>query len=170
MKGLVYVLVILLVGAVGGYLAAEKFDQWRSSKTSAQSATAKSEDLTAAITEMLNRERIAYQDHDADQLLMDCTSHYTEINGNTGESMDLARGRLYYHEYFKANQAVAFDLENPQISQYPNAAVVVANYRKTSNAFDELKIQGYKGHGTWVFTRQNSIWRLASYAWSENAF
>lgn len=155
---------------MGGFFAAQKIDEWRAVKGSAQHAPAQSEDLTATITEMLNREKTAYQNHDADQFLNDCVSDYTEINGNTGESMDLARARLYYHQYFRSGQAVNFVFENLQINSAPNAVVAQASYKKLSNAFNELNIQGYKGRGTWVFVRQNAIWRLASFAWTEESF
>lgn len=169
-KGMIYVLIILLIGGIGGYLAAQKVDAWRASKSGAVKAAAKAEDLSATINEMLNREKIAYQNHDADQLLDDCLSNYTEVDENTGESMDLARARLYYHQYFHDGQAINLTFENVQIASGPNAVVAQASYKKTSNAFNERKIQGYIGQGTWVFVRQNATWRLASLAWTENSF
>lgn|GEM_PF-1283746 len=170
MKGLIYLLVILLVGAIGGYLIGQKIDEWRGSKGAAQTAAPKSEDLTATVQELLNREKTAYQNHDADQLLDDCISNYTEVNGNTGESMDLARSRLYYHQYFRDGQAVNFAVGNLQIVPSPNALVAQADYKKSSTAFNARNVQGYKGHGAWVFVRQNSAWRLASFAWSEEPY
>ena len=167
---MVYVLIILLIGGIGGYLASQKIDEWRASKASGTNAPAKTEDLTATINEMLNRERAAYQNHDPDQLLDDCVSNYTEVNENTGESMDLARTRLYYHQYFHDGQAINLTFENVEITPGPNGVVVRASFTKTSNSFNERKVQGYKGQGTWVFVRQNSNWRLASLAWAENSF
>jgi hypothetical protein len=169
-KGLVYLLIILLVGAVGGYLAGQKIDEWRGLRIPVPPAPRKAEDLTISITEMLNKEKAAYQSHDADQLLEDCASSYTEVNGNTGETMDLARARLFYHRYFRDGQAVNFTVENLQFSTAPHAVVAQADYKKVSNAWNEQNIRGYKGHGAWIFVRQNSAWRLASFAWTEESF
>jgi SnoaL-like domain len=169
-KGMVYLLIILLIGAIGGYLGGQKIDEWRATKTTAQGVSQKPEDFTATLQELLDREKTAYQNHDADQLLNDCVSDYAEINGNTGESMDLARARLYYHQYFKEGQAVNFTVDNLQLTPSPNALVAQASYKKISNAFTSRNIHGYKGRGTWVFVRQNSIWRLASFAWAEESF
>lgn len=170
MKGTMYLLGILLVGAIGGYLAGQKFDEWRGARSATQSPVAKTEDLNAALQELLDREKAAYQNHDADQLLNECLSDYTEVNGNTGELMDLARARLYYHQYFREGQAVSLAFENLQLAPSPNAIVAQASYKKTSNAYADKNIHGYKGRGTWVFVRQNSTWRLASFAWAEDPF
>jgi hypothetical protein len=165
-----YLLGILIVGAIGGYYAGQKLDEWRAGRSTTQSPSSKPEDLTATLQELLDREKAAYQNHDADQLLNDCLSDYTEVNGNTGESMDLARARLYYHQYFRHGQAVSLAFENLQFAQSPNAIVAQASYKKTSNAYADRNIHGYKGRGTWVFVRQNSTWHLASLAWAEDPF
>lgn len=170
MKGLIYVVIILLVGAAGGYLVADKVNEWRALKVAAKQTSEKTKDVSAEITEMFNREKLAYQNHDADQLLNDCISNYTEVDGNSGETMDLARSRLFYHQYFKSGQAVNLALENVQINAAENAVVAQADYKKMSNSFNERNVQGYKGHGIWVFVRQNSTWRLASLAWAEQSF
>ncbi len=167
---MIYLLIILFIGGVGGYLVSEKVDEWRGSKAAAKTETAKAEDLTATINGLLNHEKTAYQDHDADELLDDCASNYLEVDGNTGETMDLARARLYYRQYFHDGQAIKLDFGNVQISTLPNSVVAQADYTKASNAFTAKNIRGFKGHGTWVFVRQNSIWLLASYAWSESPY
>ncbi len=170
MKGLIYVLIILLVGAIGGYLLGQKIDEWRMARTPQKIDARASEDLTQEVTDLLNREKLAYQSHDADQLLQDCASNYTEVNGNVGESMDLARARLFYHNYFQGGQAVSLTIENLKVTPASDAVIAQADYRKTSNSFSEKNIQGYKGQGTWVFVRQNSTWRLASLVWAEQPY
>lgn len=170
MKGFIYLLIILLIGAVGGYMVGQKVDEWRVARSTEKHDSAPTEDVAAIAQEMLAHEKAAYQNHDADQLLNDCISSYTEINGNSGESMDLARARVYYHNYFRGGQAINFALENLQVNNAPNAIIAQATFKKTSNAFSEKSIQGYKGHGTWVFVRQNSIWQLASVVWTEEAY
>ncbi|MDD5544278.1 MAG: nuclear transport factor 2 family protein [Acidobacteriia bacterium] len=167
---MIYVLLILGVGAAGGYLLSQKVDEWRAKREAARVEVVKQEDLTQTARGLLDREKEAFQSHDADQLLNNCASDYTEVNGNSGESMDLARARIYYHDYFRDGQAVKLEFSNIQVRTAPNALIADADFMKTSNAYTQKNIQSYKGHGVWIFVRQNADWRLASFAWSETAF
>lgn len=167
---MIYVLLILGVGAAGGYLLSQKVDEWRAKREATKVETVKLEDLTVTARGLLDRQKEAFQNHDADQLLNNCASDYTEVNGNTGEAMDLARARIFYHDYFREAQAVRLEFLNLQVKPAPNALIAEADFQKTSNAFTQKNIQGFKGHGIWIFVRQNADWRLASLAWSENSF
>jgi hypothetical protein len=166
LKPYLYILAILLVGAVGGFFIGQR----TSHIERVFSPAAKSgQDDQQLIRRILVRQAEAYRLHDAVLLLRDCSNTYVEVDGNTGESMSLGKTLMWYHEQFRSNDGITFEPTNITINLQRNFALMRANYSKTSESYEQQGIKGYNGEGVWLLSRLGGSWHVDAFCHVENA-
>lgn len=166
MKPYLYILAVLLVGGGIGYYVGQKSVEWE--KTSSATAPSGANDVQM-IQSILQRQVEAYSLHDAFMLLRDCSSDYVEINGKTGEVLNLERAQLFYYDAFRSGKSVNFAVKTPDIKVSWNLATARAGYLKTSEAYESEGIKAKAGEGLWTLSKNNGRWQIASFAWTEES-
>jgi hypothetical protein len=165
MKPYLYILAVLLVGGGIGYFIGIKSVAIEQSITN----SARPQDDSQLLLKILERQTEAYKLHDELLLLRDCASNYSEINGNSGATLDLQKTILFYHEQFKEGKSISFVSRNPEIKISKNSALIKALYAKTSDMYEKLEIKGYAGEGVWLLSKSNGTWQINSFAYVEEA-
>jgi hypothetical protein len=164
MKPYLSILIVLLIGGIAGFYLGQK------SSTVERIISERVEspkDERQAIEAVLQRQKQAYSLHDAMLLFRDCSDSYVEVNGTTGQSYNLQKAILQYHESFQPGKAVVFNLINPEIAVLGRFAVVKSEFSKTSDYYEQEGFKGYVGRGVWVMSFPNNQWEITAFAWSE---
>ena len=163
MKPYLYILAVLLIGGGAGYYLGLKTASYEMSQIS----TSQPQDNQQALLGLLERQKESYSLHDELLLLRDCAENYVEINASTGESYNLNRATLIYHEKFKNGKSVNLAIQKPEVEVLGLSAIVKGSYYKTSDADENQGIKGYTGKGTWICSKSNGRWTINSLCFLE---
>jgi hypothetical protein len=164
-KPYLYILAVLLVGGGIGYYVGKKSVTYEQSQSTLPGGGPNDSE---AIRNVLKRQSEAYSRHDALLLLRDCSPAYVEINGNNGESYNLEKSLISYHELFTAGKGINYNLINPEIQISKNLAIIKASYSKTSDSFEKEGIKGFVGNGVWILSKTNGRWQIDAFSWTED--
>jgi hypothetical protein len=164
-KPYLYILAVLSVGGGIGYYVGKKSLTYEQSHLTLSGSGPND---SQAIRTILERQSQAYTLHDALLLLRDCSPSYVEVNGNNGESYNLEKSLISYHEQFTAGKSITFNLINPEIQISKNLAVIRATYSKTSDSYEKEGTKGLVGQGVWILSKTNGRWQIDAFSWTED--
>ena len=165
MKPYLYILVVLLVGgSIGFFIGRESTVSTSSVATPPETPQADSDSIHG----ILERQKEAYDLHDALLLLRDCEESFVEIDGNSGRSYNLAQTLIYYHEQFSPGKSVRLQFNQPEVSINNNSAVVRSHYVKTSDMYTDQGYESLVGEGLWLLTKNGGVWRVTVFFRTES--
>lgn len=165
MKPYLYILFVLLIGGTIGFFVGR--DSNSISNIVPETPDSVNTDIES-IRKVFERQKEAYRLHDALLLLRDCGNVFLEMDGNTGQTFDLTRSLIYYHEQFKPGKSVRFEMQDLNIKIENNLAVVQSKYTKTSDMYRDLGYERSVGKGLWLLTKSGNHWLLNMFSRTEN--
>ena len=164
MKPYFYILAVLLAGGSIGYFIGQRV----ATPTVLESPPGKlPSDDRRTIETLLSRLKEAYAAHDEFSLFRDCAASYVEVNASTGESLNLQRAIIRYHELFRPGKSVSVHFENIDVSLMQRSALVRATYSKTSDHCEQQGFAGLTGQVLWLLSQEGERWQVVASLWTE---
>jgi hypothetical protein len=164
MKPYFYILAVLLAGGSIGYFIGQRV----ATPGVLESPPGKlpSDDRTTIET-LLSRLKEAYAAHDEFLLFRDCGASYVEVNASTGESLNLQRAIIRYHDLFRPGKSVSVLFGNLDVSLMQHSALVRATYSKTSDHYEQQGFAGLTGQVLWLMSQEGGRWQIVASLWTE---
>ncbi len=166
MKPYLYIVGVLLVGGGIGFFIGQRSNNVEPPSYKGVTTVESDEQ---AIQQILDRQSEAYRLHDAILLFRDCASSYVEVDGASGEGRGLQESVIACYGLFKPGQSINLSLKELDIKIVKNAAIVKANYSKTSELFEREGISGFLGSGLWMMSKSNGKWQIHAFWSTEDA-
>lgn len=164
MKPYFYILAVLLAGGSIGYFIGQRT---ATPGVIVNPPGKVNSDDRANIETLLSRLKEAYTAHDELLLFRDCAASYVEVNATTGESFNLQRAVIRYHELFRPGKSVSVLFANLDVSLMQHSALVRATYSKTSDQYEQQGFAGLTGQVLWLLSKEGERWQIAASSWTE---